>query len=77
MIGVFLALLELIRQKKILVQQGAELNDLSIDPARRNIAPHIRRMLRTALPRVLNARPSVGRRRPLPPPAKRGPAPKS
>jgi segregation and condensation protein A len=33
MIGVFLALLELIRQKKILVQQGPDLNDLDIDPA--------------------------------------------
>jgi len=32
-IGVFLALLELIRQKKILVQQGEDLNDLEIDPA--------------------------------------------
>ncbi len=33
MIGVFLALLELIREKKILVQQGEDLNDLQIDPA--------------------------------------------
>jgi segregation and condensation protein A len=32
-IGVFLALLELIRQKKILVQQGEDLSDLQIDPA--------------------------------------------
>jgi segregation and condensation protein A len=32
-IGVFLALLELIRQKKILVTQGDDLNDLIIDPA--------------------------------------------
>ena len=32
-IGVFLALLELIRQKKILVQQGEDLSDLEIDPA--------------------------------------------
>jgi segregation and condensation protein A len=33
MIGVFLALLELIRQKKILVKQGDEPNDVEIDPA--------------------------------------------
>ena len=33
MIGVFLALLELIRQKKILVRQGDEANDVEIDPA--------------------------------------------
>ena len=33
MIGVFLALLELIREKKILVQQGEEMNDLNIDAA--------------------------------------------
>ena len=33
MIGVFLALLELIRQKKILVTQGDDLSDLEIDPA--------------------------------------------
>ncbi|HEX8910807.1 MAG TPA: segregation/condensation protein A [Humisphaera sp.] len=32
-IGVFLALLELIRQKKILVTQGDDLSDLQIDPA--------------------------------------------
>ncbi|MDB5296782.1 MAG: scpA [Phycisphaerales bacterium] len=32
-IGVFLALLELIRQKKILVTQGDDLTDLIIDPA--------------------------------------------
>ncbi|CAA9383476.1 MAG: Segregation and condensation protein A [uncultured Phycisphaerae bacterium] len=32
-IGVFLALLELIRQKKILVHQGDDLSDLQIDPA--------------------------------------------
>jgi segregation and condensation protein A len=32
-IGVFLALLELIRQKKILVHQGDDLSDLEIDPA--------------------------------------------
>jgi segregation and condensation protein A len=33
MIGVFLALLELIRQKKILVAQGEEYNELDIEPA--------------------------------------------
>lgn len=33
MIGIFLALLELIRQKKILVTQGDDLSDLQIDPA--------------------------------------------
>lgn len=33
MIGIFLALLELIREKKILVQQGDDLSDLEIDPA--------------------------------------------
>jgi segregation and condensation protein A len=33
MIGVFLALLELIRQKKIIVRQGEELSDLEIEPA--------------------------------------------
>jgi segregation and condensation protein A len=33
MIGVFLALLELIREKKILVRQGDDLNDIEIDPA--------------------------------------------
>jgi segregation and condensation protein A len=32
-IGVFLALLELIRQKKILVTQGDDLSDMHIDPA--------------------------------------------
>ena len=33
MIGVFLALLELIREKKILVRQGDDLGDVDIDPA--------------------------------------------
>jgi segregation and condensation protein A len=33
MIGVFLALLELIREKKILVRQGDDLDDVEIDPA--------------------------------------------
>jgi len=33
MIGVFLALLELIREKKILVSQGDDLSDVDIDPA--------------------------------------------
>jgi segregation and condensation protein A len=33
MIGVFLALLELIREKKILVRQGDDLSDVEIDPA--------------------------------------------
>jgi segregation and condensation protein A len=33
MIGVFLALLELIRQKKILVEQAEDLSDVQIDPA--------------------------------------------
>jgi segregation and condensation protein A len=33
MIGVFLALLELIRQKKILVAQGEDYNELDIEPA--------------------------------------------
>ena len=33
MIGVFLALLELIREKKILVKQGDDLADVEIDPA--------------------------------------------
>ncbi|MDP9174334.1 MAG: segregation/condensation protein A [Planctomycetota bacterium] len=33
MIGVFLALLELIREKKIIVHQGEELSDLEIEPA--------------------------------------------
>jgi segregation and condensation protein A len=33
MIGVFLALLELIREKKILVRQGDDLGDVEIDPA--------------------------------------------
>lgn len=33
MVGVFLALLELIRQKKILVEQASELDDISIQPA--------------------------------------------
>jgi segregation and condensation protein A len=33
MIGVFLALLELIREKKILVSQGDDLGDVDIDPA--------------------------------------------
>ena len=33
MIGLFLALLELIRQKKILVHQGDDLTDMVIDPA--------------------------------------------
>jgi segregation and condensation protein A len=33
MIGIFLALLELIRQKKILVAQAADLSDIDIEPA--------------------------------------------
>jgi segregation and condensation protein A len=33
MIGVFLALLELIRGRKILVRQGSDLTDMEIDPA--------------------------------------------
>ncbi len=33
MIGVFLALLELIREKKVLVRQGEDLGDVEIDPA--------------------------------------------
>jgi chromatin segregation and condensation protein Rec8/ScpA/Scc1 (kleisin family) len=33
MIGVFLALLELIRQKKVLVEQQADLSDITIQPA--------------------------------------------
>ena len=33
MIGVFLALLELIREKKILVNQGEELSDVEIETA--------------------------------------------
>ena len=41
MIGVFLALLELIREKKILVEQDDDLGDVEIIPAR-GTPPHLR-----------------------------------